>query len=60
MLDGLTPISLVWLLLGAAIGAIFGWLAAQLRALKRIGELSTALEMEGTKTAGLAPAAKTQ
>jgi hypothetical protein len=53
MLDGSMLTGLVWFLLGAATGAIFGWLAAKLRSQKRIAELSTTLEMERTKTAGL-------
>ena len=54
MFDGTMPTSMLWLLLGLGAGFVFGWLAVKLRTQKRVTELSTTLEIERTKNAGLA------
>jgi hypothetical protein len=49
MFDSTMLASMVWLLLGLAVGVGFGWLAAKLRTQKRVTELSTTLEFERSR-----------
>jgi DNA recombination protein RmuC len=54
MFDTTMLTSVFWLLLGLGVGVGLGWLAAKLRSQKRVTELSTTLEFERVKNAGLA------
>jgi hypothetical protein len=54
MFDSTMLASMFWLLLGLAVGVGFEWLAAKLRTQKRVTELSTTLEFERVRNAGVA------